>query len=75
MTLSALSAVSLCLVACAFASAAEPATRPLSDYVLDYDTKLDPSLQSKLESIDTALREQFSMTTEQTAVGVLDLKT
>ncbi|MEA2736210.1 MAG: beta-lactamase class [Humisphaera sp.] len=75
MTLPALYAVSLCLVACAFASAAEPATRPLSDYVLDYDTKLDASLQSKLESIDAALREQFSMTTEQTAVGVLDLKT
>jgi beta-lactamase class A len=71
----ALLAVSLCLVACAIASAAEPTTRGANDFVLDYDTKVDPALQSKLESIDTSLRQQFSMTTDQTAVGLLDLKT
>ena len=67
------------LVACAVASAA-PAPEPLttqsaSNFVLDYDTKVDPALQSKLESIDATLREQFAMTTEQTAVGLIDLKT
>jgi beta-lactamase class A len=79
MTIPALSALLLCLVACAFASAAATApaapTTQLSDFVLDYDTKVDPALQSKLESIDAALRTQFDMTTEQTAVGLLDLTT
>ena len=32
-------------------------------------------LQATLESIDTSLREKFSMRTEQTAVGLLDLNT
>jgi beta-lactamase class A len=79
-------ATRVCLVACAIASvtaaaaaaAGAAATMPTtqsSDFVLDYDTKVDPALQSKLESIDTALRKQFDMTTEQTAVGLLDLKT
>jgi beta-lactamase class A len=36
---------------------------------------MDATLQAKLESIDVKLRSQFSMTTEQTAVGVLDLNT
>ena len=76
MTTSALVALLTCLIACAFASAAAaPITGSLGDFALDYDTKVDPSLQAKLESIDTALREKFSMTSEQTAVGVLDLKT
>ena len=45
-----------------------------SQMTLDYDTPTDPHLQSKLESIDVTLRERYGMTTEQTAVGVLDLK-
>ena len=61
----------LCLAALA---AAVPTTRS-SDFVLDYDTKVDPTLQSRLESIDAALRKQFDMTSEQTAVGLLDLTT
>jgi beta-lactamase class A len=44
-------------------------------YTLDYNTPVDPLLQSKLESIDTKLRQRYGMTTEQTAVGLLDLKT
>ena len=76
MTVPLAFAVTLCLVACAIASAASVApTTQSHDFVLDYDTKVDPALQSKLESIDTALRKQFDMTTEQTAVGLLDLKT
>ena len=43
--------------------------------VLDYQTPTDPALQSQLEAIDAALRERHGMTTEQTAVGVLDLQT
>lgn len=43
------------------------------DYKLDYETPTDSALQTKLESIDAALRGEYGMTTEQTAVGVLDL--
>jgi beta-lactamase class A len=44
------------------------------DFTLDYDTPVDPPLQRAIESLDTKLREQYGMTTEQTAVGVLDLR-
>ena len=44
-------------------------------YVLDYRTPVTPSLQAKVERIDADLRTQFGMTSEQIAVGVLDLKT
>ena len=81
----AAAAVAVCLVACAVASAAgagagtgagtKPATRPLDEFVLDYDTKVDAALQAQVESIDAALRERFAMTPEQTAVGLLDLRT
>jgi beta-lactamase class A len=43
--------------------------------LLDYDTATDPQLQRRLEEIDTRLREKHGMTTAQTAVGVLDLRT
>ena len=46
----------------------------LERYALDYDTPVTPALQSKLEKIDADLRAQFSMTTDQAAVGLLDLK-
>ena len=45
------------------------------DFALDYDTPVDPALQAKLERLDTRLRGKFGMTTNQTAVGVLDLNT
>lgn len=45
------------------------------DYQLDYATPTDPALQSALEQIDVQLRQQFGMTPEQTAVGLLDLQT
>ena len=45
------------------------------DYALNFDTPVDPGLQTKLHRIDSALRAKLSMTTEQAAIGVLDLKT
>jgi len=47
----------------------------LQDYKLDYEAPVDTVLQVKLEKIDTDLRGRFGMTTEQTAVGLLDLNT
>jgi beta-lactamase class A len=46
-----------------------------NQYVLDYHTPVDPALQAKLQRVDADLRGQFGMTTNQTAVGVLDLNT
>ena len=46
----------------------------LDTYVLDHNTPLDPALQSRLEAIDARLRIKYGMTTQQTAAGVLDLK-
>src|SRR5690606_38738270 len=43
-------------------------------FELDYETEVDPDLQQRIEAIDTGLREQFEMTGEQTAVGVMDLR-
>jgi len=44
-------------------------------YTLDYSTPITPSLQTSLETIDTTLRANYGMTTEETAVGLLDLRT
>jgi beta-lactamase class A len=49
--------------------------RAEAEMVLDYDTVVDPGLQKEVERIDGELREKLGMTTEQAAVGVLDLKT
>jgi beta-lactamase class A len=46
----------------------------LDNYVLDYNTPVDTALQSSLKRIDDELRAKYSITTEQTAVGVLDLR-
>ncbi len=63
------------LMLCSCALAAEPTSQPYMNYTLDFDTKTDPALQEKVEKVDASLREKFGMTTEQTAVGVLDLNT
>lgn len=55
--------------------ASAPMTPALRDYTLDYSTPVDPGLQAQLEAIDARLRERFEMTAEQTAVGLLDLRT
>jgi beta-lactamase class A len=49
--------------------------RDFNQYTLDYDTPVDPALQAKLERVDADLRGKLGMTSDQTAVGVLDLST
>jgi beta-lactamase class A len=55
-------------------SAGGEGTPPFESYVLDYNTPTNAVLQGQLEAIDAKLRGQYGMTTEQVAVGVLDLK-
>lgn len=43
-------------------------------YTLSAATPTDPALQRALENIDVRLREKYGMTTNQTAVGLLDLQ-
>lgn len=47
----------------------------LPSYALNYDTPVDPRLQHELKRIDAGLRRKFGMTAEQTALGLLDLRT
>lgn len=47
--------------------------RPIDRYTLDYKSPVDPRLQAQLEVIDAALREKLDMTSDDVAVGVLDL--
>jgi beta-lactamase class A len=49
-------------------------TPAFENYTLDYNSPTNPALQGQLEVIDAKLRGQYGMTTEQVAVGVLDLK-
>jgi len=49
--------------------------RMFENFSMDYDTPVDAALQTRLESLDAKLRGQCSMTAEQTAAGLLDLKT
>ena len=44
------------------------------NYTLDYETPVTPALQSRLEALDAELRARYGMTSEQTAVGLLDLQ-
>jgi CubicO group peptidase (beta-lactamase class C family) len=70
----------LCLLATIMLNAAgghaadAPITSRMQQYVLDYNTPTDADLQTQLQAIDAKLRARHGMTTEQTAVGVLDLK-
>jgi beta-lactamase class A len=48
--------------------------RPFDSYVLDFNTPCDTALQAKLEAIDASLRARHGMTSEHTAVGLLDLQ-
>src|SRR5437870_30464 len=47
---------------------------PFAEYTLSFDTPTDPVLQSRLEAIDSDLRARYDMTTNQTAIGLLDLR-
>jgi len=65
--------IGLCVVGC---SAVSPDVNlRFHNYTLDHDTPVHPAFQAELERIDDELRARHGMTTEQTAVGVLDLKT
>jgi beta-lactamase class A len=68
----ALALSTIIFVTNSFSSPSNPA---LDDYTLGYDTPVDPALQLELEKIDSDLRAKYGMTTEQTAVGLLDLNT
>lgn len=65
--------IAICTCCCAMASAQTNDT--LDTYVLDFATLVNPALQSKLEKVDTELRAKYGLTTAQSAVGLLDLKT
>lgn len=66
----------LLLLALTSCSALKTPMKPdFKSYTLDYDSPLDTTLQAKVEAIDAQLRARHGMTTEQTAVGVLDLNT
>jgi beta-lactamase class A len=47
----------------------------LLSYVLDYESPVDEKLQREIDAIDVALRGKYGMATEQTATGLLDLRT
>src|SRR6266446_7055073 len=49
-------------------------TNSFANYNLSYTTPTDPVLQGQLEAIDSTLRARYGMTTNQTAVGLLDLR-
>jgi beta-lactamase class A len=55
-------------------AAGERETPAFASYSLDYNSPTNPALQGELEAIDAKLRGQYGMSTEQVAVGVLDLK-
>jgi beta-lactamase class A len=63
--------VLLLLIACT-AGSHRPAVTP-ETFVLDYNTPTDRRLQKRIETIDARLRATYGMSTEQTAVGLLDL--
>lgn len=54
--------------------ATTPKTR-FANYQLGFDASVDPVLQAQIVSLDASLRARYGMTTEQTAVGLLDLNT
>lgn len=62
--------LSIVLTMLVFPSCRSAAVR---DFTLDYDTAVDPALQRAVEALDARLREQYGMTSEQAAVGVIDL--
>lgn len=46
----------------------------LDAFTLNYDTPTDAALQKRLEEIDARLRARYGMSSEQTDVGILDLR-
>jgi beta-lactamase class A len=58
-----------------FAGCATAPKTSHASYQLGFDTPVNPALQTQLESLDAGLRAGYNMTTDQTAVGLLDLNT
>lgn len=81
LTVIAITALIATLYAAAPAAQRSPsASRPAASApqsternMLAYDAPVDGWLQAKLEAIDSSLRAKFAMTTDQTALGVVDL--
>ena len=69
-----LSRVKYLIAALAFIPLACTTAAPRQSFTLNYETATDPALQQRVEEIDARLRAKHGMTTEQTAVGVLDLQ-
>jgi beta-lactamase class A len=69
-----LAQVCMALIACGFVQAGSPGTG-FEKHVLNYDSAVDRALQTKLEQIDSELRNKYGMSTNDTAAGVLDLNT
>jgi beta-lactamase class A len=65
-------AIAFCLSGCKSTGGRE--TPSFENYTLSYSTPTNPELQGQLEAIDAKLRGRYGITTEQAAVGVLDLK-
>ncbi len=63
----------LALLGCS--SCTKHSAKDFKSYTLDYTTPVDHDLQMRLEQIDSDLRNRYEMTTNEPAVGVLDLKT
>ena len=68
-----MAAVIVCLAGCT--TSRRELNAALENYTLDYDTAVNPILQAELERADAELRARYGLTTEQSAAGVLDLKT
>lgn len=58
-----------------FCALCEPDVPPImhTNFTLNFESSLDSALQSRLEAIDASLRAKYSMSTNDTAVGLLDL--
>ena len=70
LLLATLLAIALCCPGCANHTPQMTSV----NFTLDDSTPVDPAFQARLEGIDTKLRAHHGMTTQQTSVGVLDLK-
>lgn len=57
------------------ATATPPMNPNFENYTLNYSTPVNPALQARLEQIDATLRAGYDMTTNQTSVGLLNLRT
>lgn len=71
----ALAVAAVAMLAWACAHGETPMHAALNDYELSWEASTDAGTQAALEQIDTRLRGRHGMTTEQTAVGLLDLRT